>query len=246
MLGMPATPSSVLTTPSCMTPGARERRVLLVQREHAAAQALVLERAAQHPGAHDRLAVVGEAERAGLAQPVHLGELLAAQPARDRAHEADGNARVARGGLAQRAEDRGRVDDRVGVRHRDDLAEAAGGRGARAGLEVLLVLLAGRAQVHVRVDEAREQLAARRPRRSRRRRAPRAFRARRSRRSARRGRARRAGRRGRRAGRARARARTSSSAGGAGARTSASGSSRCHAGCGSVTGSPARVEASTS
>ena len=64
-----------------------------------------------------------------------------------------------RGRVAQRAQDRRGVDDRVGVGHRDDRAEAAGGGGAGAGLEVLLVLLAGRAQVHVRVDEAGEQVA---------------------------------------------------------------------------------------
>jgi hypothetical protein len=53
-----------------------------------------------------------------------------------------------------------RIDDRVGVRHRDDGAEPAGRRGAGAGLEVLLVLLPGRAQVHVRVDERREEVLA--------------------------------------------------------------------------------------
>ena len=80
-----------------------------------------------------------------------------------------GHARLARGGVEQRAEDRRGVDDRVGVRHRDDRAVAAGRGRAGAGLEVLLVLLAGRAQVHVRVDERREQVAPRRRRRSRRR-----------------------------------------------------------------------------
>ena len=50
--------------------------------------------------------------------------------------------------------------DRVGVGHRDDGDEAAGGRRAGAGVEVLLVLLAGHAQVHVRVDEAGQQVAA--------------------------------------------------------------------------------------
>ena len=76
------------------------------------------------------------------------------------AREADGDARVARGGVAQGAQDGRAVDHRVGVRHRHHRAEAAGRGGARAGLEVLLVLLAGHAQVHVRVDEGRQQVAA--------------------------------------------------------------------------------------
>ena len=57
--------------------GARQRGVLLVQGQHAAAQPLVLQRAAQHPGAHDRAAVVGEAQRALLAQLGHLRQLAA-------------------------------------------------------------------------------------------------------------------------------------------------------------------------
>src|SRR3954465_4428030 len=73
--------------------------------------------------------------------------------ARDRRHEADRDPRVARGGVAQRAQHRGGVDDRVRVRHRDDRAVAARGRRAGAGVDVLLVLLAGHAQVDVRVDE---------------------------------------------------------------------------------------------
>jgi hypothetical protein len=139
--------------------GAAQRRVLLVQREHAAAQALVLQRAAQHRGAVDRLAVVGEAERAGVAQRGHLGQRLAREPGGDRGEEADRHARLAPRALAQRAQHGRRIDDRVGVRHRDQRDEAAGGGRAGAGVEVLLVLLARRAQVHVRVDEAGEQVA---------------------------------------------------------------------------------------
>ena len=76
---MPAIPSAALTAPSCIEPPRESVAVLLVQREHAAAQALVLQRLAQHPGALHRPAVVGEAERALLAQLGHLGQLLALQ-----------------------------------------------------------------------------------------------------------------------------------------------------------------------
>ena len=71
--------------------------------------------------------------------------------------------------------------------------EAAGRGRAGAGVEVLLVLLPGRAQVHVRVDEAGEQVAALAVEHLGAVRAPRASRARRARRSRRRARARRAG-----------------------------------------------------
>ena len=152
-------PSIALTAPSCIAPSPRQRRVLLVQRDHAAGEPLVLQRLAQHPGRDDRLAVVGEPERALRAQLGHLGELAAPQPAGDRGHEADGDARVAGGGVAQGAQDRRGVDDGVGVRHRDDGAVAARRGRAGAGLEVLLVLLAGRAQVDVRVDEGGEEVA---------------------------------------------------------------------------------------
>ena len=112
--------------------GARQARVLLVQREHAAAQPLVLQRLAQDRGAVDRLAVVGEAERAGVGQLGHLGQRVAREPARDRGEEADRDPRLAPRGLAQRAQHGRVVDDRVGVRHRDDGDEAAGRGGAGA------------------------------------------------------------------------------------------------------------------
>ena len=151
---MPARPSRAETSPSCMTPRAAQRRVLLVQGEDAAAEALVLQGAAQDGGAVDGLAVVREAERAGVAQLGHLRQRVAREAARDRGEEADRDAGLVAGGLAQRAQDRGVVDHRVRVGHGHDGHVAAGGGGARARVEVLLVLLPGHAQVHVRVDEA--------------------------------------------------------------------------------------------
>ncbi len=59
------------------------------------------------------------------------------------------------GALAQAAEHVGVVDDRFGVRHREDRAVPAGSGRGGAGRDRLLVLAAGRAQVHVRVDERR-------------------------------------------------------------------------------------------
>ena len=202
--------------------GARQARVLLVQREHAAAEPLVLERLAQDRGAVHRPAVVGEAERAGVGQLGHLGQRVAVEPARDRGEEADRDARLAPRRLAQRAQHGGVVDHRVGVGHRDDGDEAAGRRGAGAGVEVLLVLLAGHAQVHVRVDEAREQVAALAVDQLGARRAPRGCPGRPARRSRRRARARRAARRSRARGSSTWAARISRSAGGCSRCTSGS------------------------
>ena len=84
---------------------------------------------------------------------------LPLQAAGDRGHEADGDPRVAGGGVAQGAQHRRGVDDGVGVRHRHDGAVAARRGGAGAGLDVLLVLLAGHAKVDVRVDEGGQEVA---------------------------------------------------------------------------------------
>ena len=79
------------------------------------------------------------------------------RPARDRGEEPDRDAGLAARGLAQRAEQRRRVEHRIGVGHRDHAGVAARRRGARAGLEILLVLLAGGPQVDVGVEEGRHR-----------------------------------------------------------------------------------------
>src|SRR6185369_2639540 len=92
-----------------------------------AREPLVLQRLAQDAGAVHGLAVVGEAERSGPGQLGHLGQRLAAEAARDRGHEADGDAGLAAGGLAQGEQHRCGVHRRVGVGHRHDRDVAAGG-----------------------------------------------------------------------------------------------------------------------
>ncbi len=89
------------------------------------------------------------------ASDAELGELRAELAERDRAEEADGDDRLAGRALVQRLHDRGGVDDRVGVRHREDRPETTGSSGRRTRRDVLLVLLPGCAQVHVRIDEGR-------------------------------------------------------------------------------------------
>ena len=136
----------------------RERRLLAVERERPAGDRRVLERAAHHPGRRDGHAVVGERDRAGVGELAHLGQLLPALAAGDRREEADRDDRLAlRAVSTSDAERRGRVDDGIGVRHREDRAEAAGRRGGGAARDRLLVLAPGRAQVDVRVDERRRE-----------------------------------------------------------------------------------------
>ncbi len=141
-------------------PDPRKLRVLLVQRDRAAAEVLVLERPAQDAGAPQGQAVVAEANRAGLAQCRHLGQLLSFHAAGDGGEEADRNAGLLARRLAQGLDVRGRRDRRIGVGHRQDAAVATGRGGAGAGLDVLLVLVPRRAQVDVRIEERGEGMQA--------------------------------------------------------------------------------------
>ena len=132
---------------------ARERRLLAVEREPSAGHLRVLERTPHQPGRGDRDAVVAEPGRACVGKLRHLRELGAALALRDRGEEADRHLGLGPGPLDERAQHGRRVDDRLGVRHREDRAEAARGRGPRAGGDRLLVLAPRRPQVDVRVDE---------------------------------------------------------------------------------------------
>ena len=96
------------------------------------------------------------ADGARVGQLRHLGQPLAALADGDRRGEARRDARLRAGALAQGAQHRRGVHHRLGVRHREDRAVAAGRGRARAGVDVLLVLAPGRAQVHVGVDEGGE------------------------------------------------------------------------------------------
>ena len=133
--------------------GARERRLLAVHGDRPARDGAVLERAPHERRRDDRTAVVGEAGGARVGELAHLGQLAALRALGDRGEEADRHLGLGLGTLDERTEHCGRVDDRLGVGHGEDGAEAAGGGRPRAGRDRLLVLAAGRAQVDVRIDE---------------------------------------------------------------------------------------------
>ena len=118
---------------------------------------VVLQRPAHDARLVDGTSVVREGHRAGVGERTELGELGAVLALRDRGHEADWDMRLGGGACAQAAQDVGVVDDRVGVRHRQDRAVATGGCGCRSGCDRLLVFAAGRAQVDVRIDERRDE-----------------------------------------------------------------------------------------
>ena len=136
--------------------GARELAVLLVERKLAPHQTLVLKRTSQDARVRDRAAVVGEPHRPRIVKLGHLGQLHPLHPARDTGQEARRHRRLLGGPLAKRAHVGRGVDRRLGVGHRQHPAVASGGRRAGARLDVLLVLVSGRPQVDVRIEESGE------------------------------------------------------------------------------------------
>ena len=128
-----------------------------MERETPARDARVLERPAHQPGGGDRNAVVAEGRGARVGELGHLGQLRPGLSLRDRGDEADRHLGLRPRRLDQRTENRRGVDDRVGVRHREDRAEPAGRSGPSARGDVLLVLPPRGSQVHVRVDEGRRE-----------------------------------------------------------------------------------------
>ncbi len=136
---------------------AGQRRLLLVQRQRARRDGAVGEGVAHHAGRRDGPPVVGERDGTESGELRHLRQLLPAQPFRDRGHEPGGDQRLGASELDERTEHGSRVDDGVGVRHRDDGAVPAGSGGCRARADRLLVLTPRRTQVDVRIHEGGSQ-----------------------------------------------------------------------------------------
>ena len=90
-----------LTSPSCMTPRPESVGSSSCRHRIRPASRWYCSALRRMPARWTGLAVVGEAERAGVGQLGHLGQRLAVEAAGDRGHEADGDAGLAAGRLAQ-------------------------------------------------------------------------------------------------------------------------------------------------
>ena len=147
----------------------RERRLLAVERETQLREGAVLQRATHQPGGDDRPAVVRECRGAGGGELGHLRQLVAQLAFADRRHESRRHDRLVARTLDESTEDGRRVDDRLGVRHREDRAVPPGRGRLRSRADRLLVLAAGGSKVDVRIDEGRrDHEPVRRPRLDRR------------------------------------------------------------------------------
>ena len=113
----------------------------------------VFEGAARDACVGDRVAVVGDGDRAGVAQAGQLSELAALTAERYGADRQDARGAAARG-VEHAGDHRRGVDGWHGVGHRADGRETAAAGGGRAGRDRFFVLLAGDAEVGVEVDEA--------------------------------------------------------------------------------------------
>ena len=138
-----------------------QRRLFLVQGDRQVERPCVLQGTAHQPCARDRRAVVGKARRAARREVAHLGERFARAVHADRREKARLDHGHLAGTIKRRLKRGARVDRRRRVRHRQDRRVAARRAGGRARGAVLLVLLARHAQMHVRVDEARQDGTAR-------------------------------------------------------------------------------------
>ena len=136
--------------------------VLLVDDDGQAEHRGVLEGAAHEVAVRDRLAVVGDRDDSLRLHRADLGELDALEALRDGADREDTDDAGLAGASHDERDGRRVVRDGVRVRHRADGREAAGGRGARAARDRLLVLEAGLPEVRVQVHEPRGDDEARR------------------------------------------------------------------------------------
>src|SRR5437899_2594781 len=116
----------------------------------------VLERAAHHHAVHDGLAIVGHCHAPGILQLPKLRELFALGPLRD-CTDGEYMSEPRGTGLVQdELRHRLVVVHRRRVRHAADAGEAARDGCRRAGLDRLLVFEPRLAQMHVQVDESRQ------------------------------------------------------------------------------------------
>ena len=159
--GQPPSPSSAETAPMCMCPP----RVSVGSSQWSASGRPVIAlyssaRRISPAVATGRPSSVNAAAPASASSPISVS-CVPVLAHRDRGREPDRDLGLVLGARPAARAGRRRVDDGIGVRHREDRAVAARrGRGC-ARRDRLLVLAAGRAQVDVRVDERRREHEAR-------------------------------------------------------------------------------------
>ena len=131
--------------------------------EHGGAEHLgVVEYLAHHAAILDTVSVVGKRDRSGGDHVAHLGELLAREPLGTGPEGVDARAAGFPRRLLEQVLDHGPgVYRRLGVCHGNDTSEPTVSRSTHAGNQVLLVLLARIAEVHVHVDHAGDEVLAR-------------------------------------------------------------------------------------
>jgi hypothetical protein len=132
---------------------AGQRGILAMKRERAARHGAVLECAAHEPRRDDGPTVIRERRRTRGGERRHLGQLSPLLALADRGHEPRRHDRLAARTLKETGQHRSRVDDGIGVRHREDRAVPSSRSRLAAGRDRLFVLPAGAAQVHVGIDE---------------------------------------------------------------------------------------------
>ncbi len=135
-------------------PARGEREIFRVHHHRQAEIAGVFQCAAHHARRHHRATVVGEADAPRFLELRHVGELFAVRSARDRSGRKDVRKAGFASAPADESRDRGRVADRLRVRHRHQRGDAAGRRRARSGGDRLFALFARFAQVHMKIDQA--------------------------------------------------------------------------------------------
>ncbi len=153
--GLPRSPRTVGDRPLVHCRSLGQGRLLAVVDHRKVEGARVLERAAHHPRAGHRVAVVRHGHAAGLAQVAVLGQLLALRLAGDGSDRVDAHHGGGAGSLQDRARHLRPIVDRRGVGHGADGREPASRCGPRPCGDGLLVLPPRLPQMDVDVDESR-------------------------------------------------------------------------------------------
>ena len=136
-------------------PAPGQVRILAVGNHRQVESGGILQPQAHHLGVGDRMAVIRQCHAPGVTQVAGLGQFAALQAASQRADRHHLDHPLGGRLLAYRTRHCGAIIDRPRVGHTGHGGKAAGSRGSRTGGDRFLVLLAGLAQMHMHIDQAR-------------------------------------------------------------------------------------------